>query len=310
MIEQISKEIKEVLNSFSSEDKIIFNGRTIELNKGFKGINDKEGEKTVAFVDGGQTEVISTGNFCLSFIRIFAQVFKGQEKLNSYKKEFYLFTRAKWIEGELFYQSKIYGDRAIDEKDLLISSNDITIKKGVERASVSKVANIARRFAELSLGSSIEANFIVLDGTLEKSYRNEEKYLGKLSAGVCALAKSCSLFTVSGNNPMILLNKLCPPGCWSYFVDNKTSFVKLHPLAKHVFRFEGNLEVLPYLVENSRDAVFLGYPYGLMLADRFARVSNAEKSSLKASFLLRAENKEIGKYLSSSNAHDILDNLG
>ena len=37
MIEQISKEIKEVLNSFSSEDKIIFNGRTIELNNGFKG---------------------------------------------------------------------------------------------------------------------------------------------------------------------------------------------------------------------------------------------------------------------------------
>ena len=106
-----------------------------------------------------------------------------------------------------------------------------------------------------------------------------------------------------------MLNKL-QPGKWSYFVDGKTYFVKLHEKSKHVFRYEGKKEYLSFLVENCNDALFLGYPYGLIFVDRMARVSNSEKNSLKMKFLLNKENKEVVDYLTTSNAHEILDNLG
>jgi len=338
MLKQISQEIKEVLAGFLVNDNLIFNNKLIQIDqKHFNKINTIHelennktivNEKTIAFIDGGQAEIISAGNFCLSFIRVAGIVFRGNKKIDCIKHEFYLFTRAKYINDDLFYESKVYHltdnitnnitnnlnlkliSKLISENDLLISSNDTSIKTGTERAPIGKVANVARRFAELALANKIKADFIVLDGTLEPTFKNEEKYLPRASGNVAALAKSSSLFTTSGNSPVILLNKIGPDGCWSYFVEGKTNFVKLHEKAKHVFRFEGNKEVLSFLVENSRDALFLGYPYGLIFADKMARVSNKEKHSLIMQFLLRKENQDIAAYLNSANAHHILDNLG
>lgn len=313
MIEKISQTIKENIQNFPSDDSLIFNNRIIKIDKSnFRPLISTAENKTITFVDGGQAEILSAGNFCLSFIRIFAQAFQGNKKINSDKNEFYVLTTAIWNEGDIFYGSTVFPltEKLIDETDLLISSNDSTIKNGIERAPIAKVASMARRFAELELAFRIQADYIVLDGTLEPSYKNEEKYLEKLSKNTSAIAKISSLFTASGNSPVVLLNKIGLPGCWSYFVDDKTSFMKLHPQARHVFRFEGNRAALPFLVENSSDAVFVGYPYGLIYADKMARVSNAERDSLRMNFLLRKENKEILHYLNSTNAHEILDEMG
>lgn len=311
MLQRISREIKEVVNSFPEEDRIIFNNKLINVDKiNFRPIV-QENNKTLAFVDGGQAEIISAGNFCLSFIRIFAQTFNNNQKTKSFKNEFYLFTKAKYVDGDIYYESKIFPltEKIISEEDLFIASNDSTIKTGTERAPISKVSNMARRFAELSLAAMIQADYVILDGTLEPTFKNEEKYLEKLPETACALAKSSQLFTTSGNSPNILLDKLGPEGCWSYFIDNKTYFVKLHEKAKHIFRFEGNKDALPSLNQNSQDPLFLGYPYGLIFADKFARISNAEKNSLKTKFLLNKENQELLNYLTTTNAHDILDSI-
>jgi len=313
MFPQISSEIRKVLSEFPKEDQIVFNNIVLPIDKNnFQLIPPTFSSKTLAFVDGGQAEILSAGNFCLSFIRVFAQIFQDNKKISFEKQEFYLFTRARWIKEDIFYESKIFpvlGDKSIEEADLLISSNDASIKTGTERAPIGKIANMARRFAELSLGSKIKADYILLDGNLQKTFKNEDKYLSLLSEKVSALAKTSSLFTISGNSPVVLLNKISPTDCWSYFLENQTYFVKLHEKAKHVFRFDGNPEILSLLINNSQDALFLGYPYGLILADQFARVSNEEKNALRMNFLLKAENKEILEYLSSSNAHEILDNL-
>ena len=306
MLNQISQEIKSMINSFSAEDNIVFNNKVIRINKdNFQEIVLNE-NKTLAFIDGGQAEIISTGNFCLSFIRIAAVFFQNNKKINQIKKEFYLFTKSKYLNEDLYYESKIFGNKIINEEDLLISSNDSSIKTGSERAPISKITNMARRFAELSLAKEIQADHIILDGTLEPTFKNEEKYIPNNAS---ALAKSSSLFTTSGNSPVILLNIIGLSNCWSYFLENKTYFVKLNQKAKHVFRFEGNREALPHLVSNSKDALFLGYPYGLIFVDQIARVSNSEKNSLKMNFLLRKDNQEIAEYLSTSNAHEILDNI-
>ena len=67
-------------------------------------------------------------------------------------------------------------------EDLEISSNDNSIKIGSERAPISKVTNMARRFAELSLAATVSADYIVIDGTLEATFKNEEKYLTNLKS--------------------------------------------------------------------------------------------------------------------------------
>ncbi|MBU0470676.1 MAG: hypothetical protein KKA62_00550 [Nanoarchaeota archaeon] len=314
MIDEISLHLRRVLNNFNSEDSLIYNNRIITISKNnfspLPSIYSPEwNNKSVAFIDGGQAEIISAGNFCLSFIRVGALIFQGNKKIKDHKQEFYLLTTGKYYNQDLFYESKIFGDKMIEEADLLISSTDSSIKSGLERAPVSKVANMARRFAELSLAEEIDADFVVLDGILEPTFKNEEKYLLG-SDKICSIAKSSSLFTVSGNSPVVLLNKLGPQDCWSYLIDNDSHFVKLNERGKHVFRFMGDKAVLPFLKENSQDALFLGYPYGLIAVDRFVRVSNEEKNSLRIKFLLREENKEITEYLNTSNAHDLLDNLG
>jgi len=314
MLSEIGQHIRTHLPSFLPEDKIIFNSSLRPCDPAsFTSLIPAPTPATIAFVDGGQAEIISAGNFCLSFIRVAAVVLQGEQKLKNVLKEFYLFTKARYAGQEIMYESVIFpvpGEKIIEERDLAISSDDSSVKMGRQRAPIMAVSALARRFAELQVAASVPADHTLLDGTLEPTLKNEEKYLAKLPPSVSALAKTCSLFTTAGNNPIVLLNKMGGKGCWQYYIEGKTYFVKLHELAKHVFRFEGNPEVLLHLLNNSRDALFLGYPYGLILADKLARVSNEEKKSLRMNFLLRKENKEIREYLNATNAHEILDNLG
>ncbi len=301
MLNEIAHYLQQHLTSFPDDDTIIFNNQHYKINKNnFQTITPQNQELT--FIDGGQAEILAAANFSLHFIRVAAITFPNKTHT---LKEFFLLTTAQHQNNDLIYISKIFGDKLINESHLTISSNDPTIKTGTERAPISKIANIARRFSELALAS--QHNNVILDGTTEQTYKNEELYL---QSKFSALAKSSSLFTTSGNNPTILLNKLGPEGCWQYQLNQKTSFVKLHKDSKHVFRYEGNSQLLPALQQNATDALFLGYPYGLILADKLARVSNAEKNNLKLKFCLNKQNKELLKYLSTSDSHDILDRLG
>lgn len=314
MLSEISKEICGLINSFPQEDSLIFGNRLIQFNQqNFRPIVKCTSAKKIAFIDGGQAEIVSAGNFCLSFIRLFCQVFDGQARTESFKNEFYLFARLKNIGGRIFCQGKVFcsGKAVIEEADLIIPVSELVIP-GEERTASLKMSNLARRLAELSLAKKMaeKTDFVLLDGTLESRFKCEEKTIASLPENVSALAKTSSLFTVSGNSPNLLLNRLEPKSCWQYPLSEKMHFVKLHEKAGHVFRFEGSPEILPYLAENSQDALFLGYPYGLIFADKMARVSNEEKKSLKINFLLRKENQEILDYLNSVNAHEILDSLG
>jgi len=217
MLSQISSHIKQVLSNFSEEDSIIFNNIQYKINKdNFIEIkkNPDNTNKLITFIDGGQAEILSTGNFCLSFIRVAAITFQNEKKIKQEIKEFFLFTKSVYKNNELYYESKIFGENIINEQNLTISSNDSTIKIGSERAPITKITNMARRFSELALANSSNSDYILLDGTLEKTFLNEEKYLDKLNeklnSKVSALAKSSSLFTTSGNSPVILLDKIGP----------------------------------------------------------------------------------------------------
>ena len=321
LIQQVIQELQGKISSFSSEDSFLINNRNFAFDfKNFLPLTFSSLNKTIAFIDGGQAELLIAGNFCVSFIRVAALLMQGEKKLRQEKKEFFLLTTAKQHQGEIWYENKIFSETKnpvlktlILEEDLFVSSQDPHLKNGRDPASIAKITSMARRFAELTLAAelALSADFVLLDGTLEKIFPQEEEYLQKLSQNTAALAKSSSLFTASGNSPTLFLKKNGPQGCWQYTVDANTSFVKLHEKSKHVFRCEGNKEtlsiLLPRLISQCTDATFLGYPYGLILVDKLARVSNEEKKSLQMRFLLDKENKNILEHLSANNAHEILD---
>ena len=92
-------------------------------------------------------------------------------------------------------------------------------------------------------------------------------------------------------------------------------FAKLHKNSSRIFRFEIFKEQKPelntifsILANNSKDPVFLGYPYGLIEADKLARVSNDEADLLRSSLGIRLEKSQISSF-NQRNAHNILDSI-
>jgi hypothetical protein len=124
-----------------------------------------------------------------------------------------------------------------------------------------------------------------------------------------------------------VLSELAPKTAWSYYplvkIENKNHkidmyIIKLNRSSRYIFKFEVSnntdyniKQILSLLKDNSIDPVFLGYPYGLIEADQFARVSNKEKDYLKTIFLskLGQNNEKIAQYLNTLNTHSILDSI-
>ncbi len=299
-------------------------------------------ERKIAFIDGGNAEILKAPNFSLHFIRVFASVYQGRNKLAMKKYEFYALIHSAAEGNEIVYKTNLFPVKEsvlLDENELSFSSFDQTLRSGMHRAEISRVGDAIRRFAELRIAAEITKNLdandlIILDGTLQATLTNEEKHLEELyqkaaakNIVVSALAKTSSIFTKKGNSMSGILNEIGQNEKWFYYpvanISNdshkvKLFFVKLHEKSNYVFRFEvyNRSEFKPdELFSNisivSKDPVFLGYPYGLIEADRFARVSNEEKESLKIQFMVKSGktwNKLI-KYVNSVNAHDVLDSI-
>lgn len=313
MLSLVSEHLRTLVQSFSVADQILLGEAGYSFDPlRFVSLTSSSTVKRIAFIDGGQADIFSAANFTVSFIRVCAQVFAGLEKKETLRSEFFLISSVQRQDGRMVYQGKILanGEKLVSEDNLLVDAHDPLLRRGKEWAGPAIVSSMARRFAELELARKIAADFIVLDGTLEAMYPGEDKLLAALGRNVCALAKSSSLLTVQGNSPVLLLLKQGPDGPWVYLVNELTSFVKLHPRSRHVFRFEGNRDALPFLLPQATDALFLGYPYGLVFVDSLARVSNQEQKAFFLRLLLNSENKEIRDYLSTQDAHAILDSLG
>lgn len=310
VIQSITRELQKLLESFSPEDNFLINNQSIPLNKEiFQPLSPQSG-KTIAFIDGGQADILSAANFHLSFIRVCAVLFRDTKKISLQKKEYYLLTTVHYENNDYYYHLRVFGDGTILIPNLQIRATDPTISTGHRRAPLSIMSSMARHFSELALAAQATTDLIVLDGTLEATYPGEEEYLAHLGVNVIALAKTSDLVTVKGNNPMVFLHHQFP-GCWWYPVTEKdrttTSFVKLHPKSEHIFRCETNKspEIISSLIPYCTDPLFIGYPYGLIVADQQARVSREEQRSLELQFLTK--NPQLKKYLHSKDAHRLLD---
>jgi len=308
----------------------------------FSEIKISDSKNKIAFIDAGSTEIIKSPNFSLNLIRIYYTIYKENKRIISKKHDFYVFVNAKEKDNEIFYNCNIIGGNENfipDKDDLFLSSLDETIKQGITRASISNVSNVIRRFSEIRTAETVaklleKDDIIVLDGSLQCTFTNEKKYFEELykqaeekNIIVCGLSKTTALMTDKGNSIANALNKFNIDGKWLYHpvAEIKTnnhkaemSFTKLHESSKYIFRFEIYKEqkekindVINLISNNCKDAVFVGYPYGLIEADRNARISNQEKDMMLTFFStkLGKDWEKIKESITSIDAHEILDSI-
>ncbi len=303
----------------------------------FHEINPIFSNKKVAFVDGGNAELVASANFSLHLIRVCYAIYQNRKRIAIKKFEIFAFVHAVNRNNEIYYKTSLFNTKNdLGLGELSFSSLDRTLMSGINRADISSVASAVRRFAELRLAELVSreklADIIVLDGNLQSTFTGENNFLNELydscarnSVVLTALSKTSSLFTDDGNLFSAVLQAISPLASWFYhpIVDiSNTShqaemlFAKFHEKSKHVFRFEifdkqkaMSEETINIIANSCIDPIFLGYPYGLVEADRTARVSNNERDMLRTMILVKLKNKNIEKYLSSRNAHEILDRM-
>ncbi len=305
--------------------------------KNFQDIRKSISNKKIAFVDGGNAEIIGSANFSLNLIRVCYVIYQNNKKITSKKFEILAFIKALKENNEIYFKATFFNvNDNLKFDELSFNSLDHTLMFGINRAEISNVANALRRFVELKFAKYVADNkisdFIILDGNLQCTLTNENNYLNDLYGScsknnviLAALSKTTSLFTENGNLLSAALSSISNNDLWFYYpiVNIKNQyhraemfFVKFHEKSKYVFRFEifnkqkeKAQEVINELASNCSDPVFIGYPYGLVEADRIARVSNQEKESMRTMLLVKLRNKNIEKYLSAVNAHEILDKI-
>ncbi len=313
--------IKRILENIKTTDNDAILSETsnesVQINKdNFQDIKEKKSNKTLAFIDGGNLEIIKSPSFSLFFNRIYYTVYQNNKRINKRTFEFYtLITTLN--KDKLYYKTEYFFTKnKFPIKNYEFDSFDNTLTIGNTRASISIIGNVIRRFAELITAKDIKADYIILDGSLEPKYTYENDLIKHLPKKVCGLSKTSAVLTKQGNSITAHLSKLTSKKTWFHNVNSRLYFLKLHDKSKHVFRFESNLEsineIVSLLKKNSRDPIFLGYPYGLIEADKFARVTKKEKEILQLQLMTKFKKNltKIEPYLSALDAHDILDNIG
>lgn len=333
---------------------------TFDANS-FRPIPTLRSERKIAFVDGGNQEVLGAPNFSVQINRVCFSMFKGKERVRENRLprriEFFSVTHSTFRGGEIFYDTivfPIHSDFASllpDAKDLSFSSWDRTVTLGNQRADIERVASIARRFAEWQFATDVieqelgGGDIVVMDGTLQTAFTNESKYYRRLyetasskDVIVTGLSKTSHLYTDTGLSLIGAIQKfasdsLIPHRAWYFPVAEAMSVdhdamilaVKLHNVSERIFRYEIQREqflrlnqqeieeILAQLALNSSDASFPGYPYGLIDADRFARIRNDEVGHYQS--MLLSEISKLGKWdkfarhMHAVDAHGVLNLL-
>ncbi|MFC1769199.1 DNA double-strand break repair nuclease NurA [Nanoarchaeota archaeon] len=306
--------------------------RIVEEN--FKDISGKNFMGKIAFIDGGNAEISNGPNFSLQLFRIYYCIYHDKKRISNKKEEFYGLTSIGDNPDGLIYSTKIFNqDNETFEYDLF----DETLKEGLNKVKISKLGDVIRRFSELKAAIEVidhleEGDIVVLDGSLEVTFNGEKKYFDKLyrkaiekKVIILGFSKSTILTTKKGSSLTKTLFDLKPHGAWFYssivevMNDNHKAdiyFTKLHPQSNYIFRVDvfDSVEYDPEVIFNalynlSKDPIFLGYPYGLVDADKFARVSNQEKEIFKTHLKVKCGKdwEKIEALSRSQNAHNILD---
>jgi len=292
MIEKL-RDVLENFVSFRGNDSFTLYDNDVDLdNCTFTPIIPNLGD--VWYVDGGQGEIFSTPVLCASMIKIAAvQYSKTLEKVNT--ESYIIIVHVK----RYTHFVKVYSaDMTILVEEDTVSYPEVT--------HPSLTAGSFRRYYELRMCAKLEGT-VCYDGSFDTFNDKDAKLMGTLGANVCAIAKSSSHVTEQGQNPAYVLSRNGPSCAWLCSLSIMDHYVKLHARARHVFRFTGNSELVPLLLPLCADPILLGYPVGLVTADKYARVS--KRDMLNLGLQLRIRSKVLNQYLQTEDVHSILDSI-
>ncbi len=297
----------------------------ISMNN-FRKIEKIPSSKSVVFIDGGSSELISSPNLSIQLLRTAAVKFRNNKRESAEAEEHFLVARAIAANNKISYEAELFN--GVKNESFLFNPFDKSIKDGGHAAKISKIGEIIRRFLELrkAVEYSVKSDFVVLDGSLEANYPGESALLEQLQnsrAAICALSKTSALLTNNGFPFSSALQKIAPKHAFYYYPvaeakdesRARTLFVKLNEKSRHIFKFGifGNDfdEAISLLAENSKDILFAGYPYGLILADKAARISNKEAERLRMMMIAKSGKsfEKIMDFMSQTDAHSILDRI-
>jgi hypothetical protein len=276
LVEELEKKLDAPIGNpfFRNSDCIAY-----QLDPGkFHEIKLGRADRKIAFIDGGNQEIIHAPNFSLQVNRVYFNIFQGKERLNTNSKipqlvEFLSLTTSNFNEdeGDVTYETSLFP--ALDdfsyylpkEKDLTFTSSARASFYGSERHDIERVASIARRFAEWSFSKKIieeqlgENDLLIRDGSLQISFANEDIYseeafdTAKKSGTIfCGLSKTSHLITNTNFSLLGSIKRFAEDielnynsWCYGPIADCSASeyravlnIVKLNPSAQHVFRFE------------------------------------------------------------------------
>ncbi|MCE2497536.1 MAG: hypothetical protein J4F28_00795 [Nitrosopumilaceae archaeon] len=235
----------------------------------------------------------------------------------------------------------------LPDNDALLSISD---GKTTALDGSTPLASLARRLAEIRLATRIASDelgpgdILVMDGSLQTSLDVEKQYAGRLydtavkrGVIVCGLAKTTRLLTESGEPLLARASEIAAkaghdrwyvPVAEGMFGDGLTSMLaaKLHPRSRFVFRIDVLCKQFRDMDDGQRNAVFwslaansgdvaaLGYPYGLIDADKHAQVRKKEAAMYRRSLYSRMEGRPeqrrmLARHPDSIIFHDILNRV-
>lgn len=277
------KEIAEILSSDLSRRELgnpsfkDSDYRSCPLNKEyFHEINSPKTDRKIAFVDGGNQELIPSPIFSVQLNRVYFSIFKNNKRFSirpeiPQRMEFLSYTSSQLENGNISFRTKIrpvkdkFIDFLPDEKDLQTTALKEKVDAGTQ-AGMDRMASMARRFAEWEITKHAikelnKGDIIVRDGSLQTSHAHEDKYINEVfeealknEVIITGLSKTCRLTTDTHSSLIdsiqklaeesgIKYNKWCYyPVAWSKDTNHEHKavimVVKLNKHAHTAFRFE------------------------------------------------------------------------
>jgi hypothetical protein len=208
----------------------------------FHGISQTSSERRLAFVDGGNLEILGAPNFSIQLNRVYSCVWNKTKKEIQARIpaiEFFSATYSKCNDDEISYEAFVVPAKPSDSiflpdsKDLSVKAFEGNSTNG-NPSSVQALGSMARNFAEWRYATVLseymkEGDVIVMDGSLQTGFRNEWNYFRKLEEAtqkkgvmLTSLSKTSWLFTTTGLSLLGAMNQFAN--------DNKISGEWYHPI--------------------------------------------------------------------------------
>lgn len=276
------------------------------------------------YIDSGNAPIWETPSQMAQLLRI-AAVFFNHTKRTDFKQHTFC-ALAHSIDDSISIKSYGY-----PMEGLKFSPHDPNLCQGTKPATMAACLEVCRILAEIDIGMDTipklpEHGTLIIEGDLSRRHPIISTKMTHLYStcqekkiSLIGVSKTTTAGTDTGISATYALHHLQPPGMWAYPLDSNDGmhrlFAKLHPASRHAFLISSPTALhdstLSCLAKASTDPSFLGYPYGLIVADQLARVSTTEQETWRLILTTKAMARDptLLTALSGSDAHDILDKM-